>query len=209
MVFNRRNRLKWYLNFISLDMNQLKINELRKLMIELSSMHLFRNLEKAGLLSDMKQKRVIKMKEETFESYGPKSKDSSFTNFADHQKQLREFIYTTLQKSKGGNSGGSIVDSTNEHSISLLIKPDGSGKRDVFRVFEHDANKRIEYLINDFVDCLNGTPVDSFKNCPECNSYFFQPTRREKIYCTNKCASRHIVRRSRKKQKEERIKAVQ
>lgn len=37
--------------------------------------------------------------------------------------------------------------------------------------------------------------------CPECKRIFLHITKKKKIYCSNKCASRHIIRRKRKKVK--------
>lgn len=224
MLFNKRNRLKWYLNFVSLDLNELKEGELTKLMVELRSMTLLRGRERAGILTKTEQKLVTDLKTEYFANESSESKAHSYSIFTECQKHLRDFIYTTLNKSKeeyyfGGfllestieKSGSfvtkknmlseSLADSAAKYSISLMVKRDSSSQEDVFYVSENNTTKQVVVFINDFLDCLNGIPVDSIKKCPECGHWFYQPTKKEKIYCNNKCASRHIVRKTRKERK--------
>ncbi len=73
----------------------------------------------------------------------------------------------------------------------LVLKEDKIGKFDQYLTekFDDETLEKDKFVLED-------------TKCPECDNWFFQPTKKEKIYCNNRCASRHIVRKKRLEQKE-------
>ena len=50
---------------------------------------------------------------------------------------------------------------------------------------------------------LEGVPIDVFHECPECSRWFAHFSERKKQFCSNKCAARYGVRKSRAELKNE------
>lgn len=48
-----------------------------------------------------------------------------------------------------------------------------------------------------FITALESVKKGNLLHCPECSKIFLHVTKQRKIYCSNKCYSRHIVRRKR------------
>ena len=77
--------------------------------------------------------------------------------------------------------------------------------------FEKDLNKSIDQIIlwQEIVDpdsyflkffvsqALNGIPKSWLKKCPECGKFFLHPHKRQKIFCSNPCASKFLQRKRR------------
>lgn len=57
-----------------------------------------------------------------------------------------------------------------------------------------DATESLKFK---FLVSLEGISFNAFNKCRECNKWFLHVTKKIKIYCSNKCASRHIVRKKR------------
>lgn len=54
-----------------------------------------------------------------------------------------------------------------------------------------------DLIIIKLIKSLEGLAITTFKKCLECDKWFLHVTKKKKIYCSNKCASRHIVRKKR------------
>lgn len=67
-------------------------------------------------------------------------------------------------------------------------------------VFETDTEETT--LKFHFIRTLEGVPLGAIKKCPECNKWFLHLSMREKIFCSNPCASRYGIRKKRKEEKE-------
>jgi len=48
-----------------------------------------------------------------------------------------------------------------------------------------------------FVQMLDGVSLSSFKQCPECDHWFINASKKTKVFCSNSCASRYGTRRKR------------
>jgi hypothetical protein len=57
-----------------------------------------------------------------------------------------------------------------------------------------------------FLQSLEGLSNTFFRKCPECGKWFLHTTKKEKIYCTNKCATRKLSRDRRNKLKQDKEK---
>jgi predicted Fe-S protein YdhL (DUF1289 family) len=71
-----------------------------------------------------------------------------------------------------------------------------------FRII-FDAQSDQESLLMALCQSLDRVPVGCLRQCPECRDWFLHLSKKEKIYCTPKCAARHVSRRRRQKLKKE------
>ena len=65
---------------------------------------------------------------------------------------------------------------------------------------EHDKNKLDEPMILSLFRLLSSFPLSSIKTCANepCGYFFIQTTKREKIYCSQRCAWQQTARKARK-----------
>lgn len=54
-----------------------------------------------------------------------------------------------------------------------------------------------------FFEAIDGLPLMSLRQCPECEHHFFHTSKREKTYCSNKCAAKKNARDKRAELKKE------
>jgi len=54
------------------------------------------------------------------------------------------------------------------------------------------------------IDLFDGVHKSAFKSCPECKRWFIHFSKREKEFCTNRCASRYLTREKRTESEEAR-----
>ena len=66
-----------------------------------------------------------------------------------------------------------------------------------------------EILLFKFRKCISGIPINFYNKCPECETWFVNATKRKKTYCTNKCATRFLMRKQRQKEKKSKSKKYQ
>jgi len=208
VIRKNQNRIKWYIEFISLDINQLKIVDLEQKMLEYGRMWISIHDEIADYnMSPIEisktKKLIIDDRNQYFANFLPDTKSPLIADFVKEQEQFTDFVHEILEKSQETHSDKSKELCTRKSSNDLVLTQTKYDGVNCFETSETVADDMIEAIKYDFIACLKGVPVDSFKKCPECDSWFFQPTKKEKIYCNSRCASRHIVRKSawsRKKQ---------
>lgn len=58
-----------------------------------------------------------------------------------------------------------------------------------------------QYLVRRLHEAMNGVPLKAFCKCPECGKWFVHLSKREKQFCSNRCASRYGIREKRKEAK--------
>lgn len=58
--------------------------------------------------------------------------------------------------------------------------------------------KNIEYNLH---LAVNGMPIKALRRCPECEHIYIHTSKKRRIYCTNKCAARANLRRTRREAK--------
>ncbi len=85
----------------------------------------------------------------------------------------------------------------------LFRYPKGSIERGVITTsYGVDTNEAIDdAVLFSFSQLLDGVPLASFKQCPECEHWFINLSKKEKLFCSNQCAARYGVRRKRKEAK--------
>jgi hypothetical protein len=207
VIRKKQNRIKWYIEFISLDINQLKIIDLEQKMHEYGRMWISIHDEIADYnMSPIEisktKKLIIDDRNQKFANFLPDTKSPLIADFVKEQEQFTDFVHEILEKSQETHSDKSKELCTRKSSNDLVLTQTKYDGVNCFETSETVADDMIEAIKYDFIACLKGVPVDSFKKCPECDNWFFQPTKKEKIYCNNRCASRHIVRKKRLEQKE-------
>jgi hypothetical protein len=60
-----------------------------------------------------------------------------------------------------------------------------------------------ESLLMRFCQVLEGIPIESLRQCPECGNWFLHLSKREKVFCSHTCASRQDSRRRRQQIKKD------
>lgn len=58
-----------------------------------------------------------------------------------------------------------------------------------------------QYLLFRLHQAMDGAPLKAFRKCPECGKWFVHLSKREKQFCSNRCASRYGIREKRKEAK--------
>ena len=98
--------------------------------------------------------------------------------------------------------------------IEPEFKTENEGKRISYRikrellkettiVFSTKASSDKDTLLFHFCRALEGTPMGALRQCPECGRYFLHVSKREKEYCSNRCAARKGTRDNRRRMKED------
>ncbi len=85
-------------------------------------------------------------------------------------------------------------------SQSMPIKAYISKDEKVFNInFYTVTNHYEDIMLFIFLISIDGLPVDALKQCPACNRWFVIVGKREKIYCSRKCATRANTKKTREK----------
>lgn len=216
-------QLKWYLEFIGKDLNSAKPSERAALAHQLAC-HTYKNF----FLKALFEEERIRIDKEFKKGFTLLKFDKMFSdemeqillvmkflekNLDDLQETLRNlsdkiFNLADILVEKSSNSEQQTIDdgtlnknrSIDEHGEAVISLRANAGRFYVAELFDNHDQKKI--IIHDFIKCFHGVQLDDFAKCPECDNWFVNPTKRRKIYCTNKCATRFITRENRRKTKE-------
>ena len=97
----------------------------------------------------------------------------------------------------------------------MKLKKKGRQKKEAFYRFNTEQIEEFTFdldvttsndehnFIYQFLQTLKGVPIKYIRQCPDCNNWFLHTTKKEKEFCSNKCASRTGTRRRREKLREE------
>lgn len=205
-------RLEWFLRFLATDLNRLKVEKHNKLAAE-GTYYLIMGKAKVvapDFVQDMRdrkrKKEFISWINETYMTDPGAEIKLIGTNLRALQAALKEGVkdvFTRIEAVKNGDRDSVAESFLGAESVDFMceisIKENGSepyfSKREYFR------NRPYKVIVFQFMRCLHEVPISAFHKCPECGHWFINVTKREKIYCTSLCASRHIVRRKRKDSK--------
>lgn len=61
----------------------------------------------------------------------------------------------------------------------------------------YDSSMKEGFFLYSFIDLIDGVPITAFKKCPECDKWFINLTKKEKIFCINLCAAKKRQREKR------------
>ncbi len=84
-----------------------------------------------------------------------------------------------------------------------------SVKSGTIYLMEGNGHTFNEILMFKFQKCISDLPITFFNKCPECEIWFVNATKRKKTYCTNKCATRFLMRKQRQEEKKSKSKKYQ
>ncbi len=101
MIRKKQNRIKWYIEFISLDINQLKIIDLEQKMHEYGRMWISIHDEIADYnMSPIEisktKKLIIDDRNQKFANFLPDTKSPLIADFVKEQEQFTDFVHEIL-----------------------------------------------------------------------------------------------------------------
>lgn len=212
----KREMLEWFINFINRNLDSLSVGDLAKLGTDfhLISVGLSpHNLEPTrwdigeamvefwqsqGSLEQILKRSQNRLKQFMEETILPLNKPAPLADILD--VETKEVTKMDLGRLPSPHQFFRSEVEVNFRAIPSL-SPDGSAIS-IIRA-EYKAYSPEESLLIYFAQALDGTPLHAIRRCPECLRYFIQTTKRERFFCSNKCAARKVSRERRKKLKKE------
>ncbi|MFC1876229.1 hypothetical protein ACFL2E_03010 [Thermodesulfobacteriota bacterium] len=197
------NKIQWYINFVNLNIGELTsgnrikwINETLN-MIEYGDFDIDSEMRRGAdnnvsiidKISQWQDSSHLEKCHATFKKY--------FDKLIGNVEKLSE--KGEGQSSEGKTNRTSIIEMLDSKITVNLIYMDDI-HQDTFNVTFRSAEDSMSIMLA-FLQELNGVLIESFKKCPECSNWFLQISKKNKIYCSNKCAARKVARNRRAKLK--------
>jgi hypothetical protein len=85
----------------------------------------------------------------------------------------------------------------NENSKKYKLKKESLENAVISICYDAPAEAEKSMVLYNFITLIDGVPISAFKNCPECGKWFINLTKKEKIFCNNRCAARYRQRERR------------
>jgi hypothetical protein len=195
-------QLKWLLDFLSMDLEEMSDIELQKTVLDLSSLAY-------GFVDrpEQKVKRALKL--------GGQGISGNHVELIKIQKELIERtkpVFDSIEKTltyKDGNVLPTFSDKISfkfNLSISLEYDVETNQKGEpeelngfYFSTVEHLLQTNLQKILITFYSNLRFVPASSFIKCIECGNWSVKLTSKTKEFCSVKCASRYSVREKRKR----------
>lgn len=214
--------LKWAMNFMQTDIEQLSFGDRTKLIAEA---FMYANFTLAtgargdytappGFNFDKLVENTANMIKQDQEGFHGSLWGNVAHDMINAQKALKDYFdriidqVKLVQKNREGTNWPNIeplhisLEADAKISLSLSIENNKSKNPDLcFSVHDQFGSNFPEILTFKLFMSLHGVPYNAFNKCPECARWFVHVTKKKKIYCSNKCASRNIVRKTREKQR--------
>lgn len=201
MKKERAKRLKWFFDFIAADLKNLKVSEYQRFAAEAVYYLRESEVDTVGKWPGKGVQRYLDAVKdfsvEASSEFTPeKATELLGADLFSVQSELKQRILPIL------NQLESCRDVADDEILLRTPGPIGysvdvSVINSEFKVKELYKGSTGDVFLIDFIRCLHSIPLSSFHKCPECNQWFVNVTKKEKVYCSQKCASRHIVRRKR------------
>jgi hypothetical protein len=124
------------------------------------------------------------------------------------QAKLKDCFSAIIKEADGKtqNSGYDLVKTVISKGfttkVSVILA--GSNKEGLKLSCETRTDPDEDKPLLDFLRSVSGIRLDNLKKCPECERYFLHLSKRKRIFCDNKCASRYLTRQRRSESKEAR-----
>ena len=220
------NLLKWFVNFVYVDIDSLELGERVRLTAEVHF------LLSNGLWSDFTHSQTMEMARDVIGT--EKYNQETFTRVKELQASFRDhfsYVITRVEDFKKFDhldqwqkpeilppGSFSLIDKKPTVQLTVCIDPlfpaehkqsKGSflirgetGWRDQISILSSvKADKSENMLLLIFARCLHQVSWSVFRKCNECDHWFIHVTKREKKFCSNLCAARKANRDRRKRQK--------
>jgi hypothetical protein len=172
--------LSWFLNFISLDLDSLSIGDITKWTAETilkTTPHQLSNVELGKKIGAWLE--------------------------TDSLELCQVSIEVTLDKITKGEAS-TLFDNFKTDGVTTVIF--GVDQDLTFQTFLQGADVT-ETIVLRFVQILQRIPPAVIKKCKECSSYYihmtkkFVPSKKKRMFCTNRCAAKYGARRYRREKK--------
>lgn len=229
----KKDRLKWFLDFINMDLGTLSPGEVVKVSTEISLIvHGESHYAYTGIMT---KEWAYKALHEWLLSEGKK-----MLNLESCQQRLSDYltnmfnvideaskpIYTADTKtgeisvdintgekkifSEHGFYGRQILEFIDtqvriEATFNLPSDLETIGDRIINTIYK--AGSHQDTLLIHFIQALNGISIGAIRKCPECGNWFLHVSKRVKRFCSNKCAAKKVSRERRERIKKEDIEA--
>jgi hypothetical protein len=114
--------------------------------------------------------------------------------FRDLLKRIQPLIWDRLIRMTGVGEGGEapLRDVIGRSILSLKV-----GSENFSLAIDPFPLKAEDRAIISLYKSLDGVPLGSFRQCPECKKIFFVPSKRVKIFCSSNCIWRFNARKLR------------
>jgi hypothetical protein len=203
--------ISWYLKFIQADLDYLDDQDISLPLHLLVSLlpasigdwpriakqheHWFRDLK---IRKERPAPTYVKIGDRTLET-------KKFLRAREVQKKLREFLSKILNEKFGAFEllprAKIVLSKERDHvPFGLEMADDTNSMPRWFQIRHYPIGKDgpgLNLAVLNFASLLNGLPVDSIRRCKECESYFVNLSKREKVFCDIKCAWKNHARLAR------------
>jgi len=199
----KERRINAWLDFIQADLDALRLDKLilviypiyedfllHKIQIKKAAMDLLRlsSGNHEGITLPKELEGVLKIIDDSAkDKYSIILRSLSWWDWNDLQKEAKNFMEKIL-----AGEGSYVTIRVDEF---LFQMPSGMFRKST-HLLEGGFVKEIVPIL---IDLFDGIQRSAFKRCPECEKWFFHTSKREKEYCTNRCASRYLTRKKRTK----------
>jgi hypothetical protein len=206
--------LNWLLKFRSVDLTNLRLYEFAAYRKIIGFLIVYGTLLKSSESSewDIDINDSLQKMERNFGSFKIKTEEfaSNVDTFPEgvnllhlqHDfKDATESVFRNIELVKGGAKEEELqqmepIGMSMSVEMRIMNSESDHGSTSL-RFYEFSHADPLELLVYHFFRNLNDAPLDAFNKCPECGHWFLNVSKRTKIYCSSKCASRHIVRKKR------------
>jgi hypothetical protein len=188
--------LKWILELLATDLENIKVNELGIFLYH--SMHYFPYAVRDSGEVESEEKTLVTGHDNLlFLQQCLREVTSDVFDAIEEAIQKRDSEYNYWKSYKFSSAIGWSIRSVKfdrKYSESEYNEP-------VFHINESaDSGFKDEVLVV-FLRCLQGTPLSYFRVCLECGHWHLKTTKKEKRFCSQKCAARYGARKKRHEQK--------
>lgn len=175
---NRGEALRWFVDFVNMDLDQLKRGDKEKLFVEAEECLFVTEDSLRWGISDKDVWAVLKKEMAWVSETPPKDTPEYWRLLKKLQQELKElFDFTGAEGFNGRMWIGKML---------LNLKRN----RAFFLGFAPLAGTHEEYIKAMVFWCLDGLPGHVIRNCPGCEKYFLNTSFRKKIFCSSRCMSR-------------------
>jgi len=183
-----KGTLQWFVDFANMDLDTIKLGDKAKLLVE--------SEEYLSPLKEISGKPLLSKKALgiawPFEI--PDKESAEYWALLLHlQKVVREHLQSFLPS-------GTLIIAHHYERMDVKVT---CGPKQPFRItFFPITETQDGYIRFKILRLLEGFPCHAIRKCPGCEKFFFNPTRREKTFCSPKCMWKVIAGKRRKELKE-------
>ena len=219
MKRKKQKKIQWFLDFISIDIERLSEADRVEIAIEIQKYIYYHQgggaLENAFIRKDVMKflpgltapERLIAFQKRIADFFGFMTVRLEYTkNMPSKGWTLTE--ETDFHPSLGRDSvemdfelrvDGFHYDIKTEDNDGKKYKLKPESLKDAFINISYNSplEAHRNLFLYCFINLIDGVPINAFKKCPECEKWVANLTKKEKIYCSNRCAAKRRQREQR------------